>query len=81
MIGHPIASLAKTGLDRALASNLVRSTPGASEFVGTARDAAQAVDLAAMGASRLGDVAEFVGESKQLRGLARRFEKDTRRRS
>jgi hypothetical protein len=57
MIGHTIASLAKAGLDRALASNLVRSTPGASKFVGTARDAAQAVDLAAMGASRLGDVA------------------------
>jgi hypothetical protein len=75
MIGHTIAGLAKAGLDRLVKVPLVSNTPGLGEFLGVARDAAAVTDLAAQGASRVGDVAEAVGRSKALKALGKNFEK------
>jgi hypothetical protein len=75
MIGHTVASLAKAGLDRIIKTPVVGQTPGMGEFWGLARDASNVVDIASLGAARVRDVAEAVGNSQRLRKLGRNFEK------
>lgn len=75
LIGHTLASLAKAGLNRLQNNPVIGRVPGLGEFMGAARDAANLVDTVATGASKVGDVAEYVGNSSALRGLTTRFEK------
>lgn len=81
LIGHTLASLARHGLNRLQNNPVVGRVPGLGEFMGAARDAANFVDMVSQGASKVGDVAEVVGNSNQLRGLTTRFEKAAARRS
>jgi hypothetical protein len=79
-IGHMVAQVAKLGLNRLQNNPALQRVPGMGEFLGAARDAANLVDTVAMGASRVGDVAEAVGSSKALSGLTTRFEKAAKNR-